>query len=1391
MKFLFVSFFALSVVTITTQQATNKPISQNKFTVISPYTIRRNKDFKFYVLGLDVTSDINIKIVLASNVGSYEIEKFVTLSNKNQEYFDSFDTSTIPFDITGYTLTVSSGDYTQSKAISFVTKENSIFIQLKKLNFKPGEKVQYRLFSIDSESNAFDQEKPITIILKDPANHDMETIRNVTFINGKYQGEFQLPSKPIFGTWTISVDYDFYDTPAIKTLEVNEYNLAMFTASLSVPLGVSYASSEVPITINAEYTFKQPVSGIATINITRNDGSVAFLKNISCSSKSTTFYLNFVKDLGLTRSDVHYAFTISMVFIDLKTNSKTKDSAFFGITPYIYTLEIYPEKFYHPGQPIKYTVVSKTLEGKPTPNVQVSVGVNMQVKNLTTGVNGTVESSYQTYSNFTMPLYFYTLCSICGGSITYVSSPFIKPMGGITLYLITDNPSFKDKVDIFAMTSEPIDYFYYFATSKGVLVDYRKIYLNEDGDGDNDPKTVKFSIYPDFSFTPLLNIYAFYYKKSESKIYDSNNLYIGFKYELPNYLKLNLQDGDENGNKVVKPGENITLLIQSKPLSTVSLSAIDQRVLLLSKNSYSQFNFTNIEVMYTLSKYNYGKPIAMEIDYYRANIAGLNLHTNVPLPTFSSSRKTIEKSGAIEKAKESPENFGSVAQAPVQIRKDFSEVFLYEDVEIDFDEENNANGSLVISRKVPDQITTYFIYGVSMNKYYGMGLPDILPTTTIFLPFFISLELPYSVKRYEILTLEIQVFNYLTGSQTAELTVFKDAAFDVINPSKNGWASSKGNPIQILKIASNQNVKVNLQIKPNIVGSIYLKVSAKSPLAGDTIEKVLKVIHEGVQRTITNSILIVVDSNNPAENQTLSCILPASAYNDSAEISATVTGDILGNALNNLEKLIVFPTGCGEQTMLLFVSDIAIYKYLNATNQLTGNLKIKLTQYLIGGYQNELKFQRTDGSFSYFGNNDANGSTSLTAYVIMYLNLVKSIIPINSTVIQNGLNFITAHQNSNGSFNEPGRIIRSEMQGSSGNGIALTAFITITLSTVAKDFPNVVASRDRAIKYIEQQLSSVTDTYSLAIIAYALTLANSANAATAFDRFYALRIETSTKIHWAIPNSHLLNYRPKSVDIEITAYGLNLLIARNFSIKSSIKIVNYLIGEINSFGGYVSTLDTAMALIALSNFAKIFNLKQNAVNLHLIPNTGAEIIVHINNENSFDLQKFSLDSHTRKMNINVEKGSSGIAIVSLICEFYEDPSKTIPSFNINLNFNNSCQSRNQVEVCITPISKNSTNLAIMEVRMPSGYYFYYSWWINNTNSGVSNVEAYEGNTVVIFYFDSIKSTGNCVALTAANTAIIDDLKPGSISVSDYYDTSIQGTKSFAIPTNFQNVTCTS
>jgi Alpha-2-macroglobulin family len=101
---------------------------------------------------------------------------------------------------------------------------------------------------------------------------------------------------------------------------------------------------------------------------------------------------------------------------------------------------------------------------------------------------------------------------------------------------------------------------------------------------------------------------------------------------------------------------------------------------------------------------------------------------------------------------------------------------------------NGFIGNANISRPVVNEITSYSIRGVSMSKYNGIGLSELSPKFTIFMQFFISLELPIFVVRNEIITQDINIFNYLGQDQNVQVSIAKRDGFEMLNMIENEWS---------------------------------------------------------------------------------------------------------------------------------------------------------------------------------------------------------------------------------------------------------------------------------------------------------------------------------------------------------------------------------------------------------------------------------------------------------------------------------------------------------------------------------------------------------------------------------------------------------------------------
>lgn len=82
-----------------------------------------------------------------------------------------------------------------------------------------------------------------------------------------------------------------------------------------------------------------------------------------------------------------------------------------------------------------------------------------------------------------------------------------------------------------------------------------------------------------------------------------------------------------------------------------------------------------------------------------------------------------------------------------------------------------SSGSLTLNEKAPDTITSWYLTGFATNDEYGLAVTDDKTVFKVFKKFFVSLNLPYSVKRGEAVLLQIVIFNYLPQNVTAKVTL--------------------------------------------------------------------------------------------------------------------------------------------------------------------------------------------------------------------------------------------------------------------------------------------------------------------------------------------------------------------------------------------------------------------------------------------------------------------------------------------------------------------------------------------------------------------------------------------------------------------------------------------
>lgn len=635
----------------------------------------------------------------------------------------------------------------------------------------------------------------------------------------------------------------------------------------------------------------------------------------------------------------------------------------------------------------------------------------------------------------------------------------------------------------------------------------------------------------------------------------------------------------EFSSEILKPGEDVDIDVCANNQAFVGLLGVDKAVIVdnnendlkLSEALHEKSNFFN-----ATHRRQSG------IRYYdRATFRNCSLQfiTNID---YEMEFRCMLKKRCIKK-KKGPKGeiteFECVGEGgeDVVIREDFPETWIWESICDD-----DFNGKRILKRKVPDSITEYVLTAFSIDPEVGLSILNEPKILKVFQPFFVSIQLPYSIKRGETVIIPFTVFNYQDFSISAELIIqneFND--YEFIEPIEN---DQKTNKIQ-LNISANGNKTIRVSIKPKKVGKIPIKAIAMYGEISDGMMKPLIVEPEGTPQYINKSILIDLREKQEFDPTTVSIEVLPEAVPDSTRVEVHCVGDLLGGTIKNLERLIRLPTGCGEQNMMSFVPNIVILNYLKNTCQLTEEIKNKIEKFTNVGYQRELSYRLYDGSFSCFGIRDKRGSTWLTAFVARSFREAANYVAIDERIIESSLDWLANNQTDEGEFLERGYVWHSVMQ-----GMALTAYVLVTFLENKHQYERFNSTIEKSIKYIEKHHLEIESVHALGIINYALQFTDSPIKAEIFERFLKHSHQSNGLMWWEGRNSS------ESSNVELTGYGLLALLKSEASNNEQcLSVMKWLLTQRNSRGGFVSTQDTVIGLDALAKYAERISSKNRDI----------------------------------------------------------------------------------------------------------------------------------------------------------------------------------------------------
>lgn len=607
-------------------------------------------------------------------------------------------------------------------------------------------------------------------------------------------------------------------------------------------------------------------------------------------------------------------------------------------------------------------------------------------------------------------------------------------------------------------------------------------------------------------------------------------------------------------------------------------------------------------------------------------------------------------------------------------RKDFSESWIFESFRVD------SKGHHDFDINVPDSITNYVVHGFSLSPSIGLGFAAP-QRVTVSKPFFVQVDIPYSIRLGETVKVEVSVFNYKKGEKSTkvDVTLLNELnEFEFVNEDCSSFNARK--LLKNVLVDSEFGALTTFLIRPRATGQLKLKIKAASSSDSDSIERNLYVQYEGVTHFNSKTFLIDLRSNKYFSHYHTFEISHTEVVPGSAKVGASIVGNVMGSVTDhNLPDSKGLPR---------FIANIFFLEYTNAIRNLPADIQSTSAELLTAGYQDLIKYRESSGAF---------GNIWFTAFAAKCLGHAKHWIEIDENILKDSLKYLTIKQTSLNGF----------MEDKDGKeSIALTAYTAIAFlenKHYLKEFKNAIAD---SIKYLRINAGSISSNYELAITAYALALSNDLNTDKFLETLKKNAIVEDKQWHWDLEmnKSRKESATTKAVQIEIASYAL-LAYLKAGKAEKSLPILRWLVSNSDTKRISLYAKDTAIAFQALAEASKVFKSDNFKLDFDLIDSKDAGNKASISKTGDHE-KHVELAAYTDS--VSIMANGSGLATLEIWWKYNTKIVETLVKFDINVKVENIDDDRMNLEVCthfVPHSNETQSDLAVMEIELPSGYEF--------------------------------------------------------------------------------------
>ncbi|CAM5078645.1 unnamed protein product [Natator depressus] len=1333
----------------------------------------------------------------------------------------------------------------ERRSVAIQNVESVVFVQTDKPIYKPGQTVLFRVVALDTHFMPVQEMYPL-ITIQDPQGNRIFQWLNVTAQMAIVQLTFQLIKEPILGTYQIIVEKKSGSSTR-HSFSVEEYVLPKFEVVVNAPKSVSVLNPDLTVKVCGVYTYGQPVEGRVQLSVCRDFSLYGNCKRDPlCQSVTKDLgkdgcvsQVFSSKIFELNRSGYQMNLDVKAVVTEKGTGVQLTGSAYISITQVLGSVRFENmDQSYKRGIPYFGQVKLVNEDDSPIANEVVQLFLNEKnVGNYTTDGNGTVQFSIDTSEMFNPQFSLRAIyktndnCNAVGWLVPYYpeayysvqrfysrTNSFVKiklepgelscgQQRSITVYYVLNKNGYGKITSV---------KFYYVVMVKGKIVLSGKQQVNTSGASLKGTFSIPLTVSE--KLAPAARMLVYTVHPARELVADSTR----FQIEKCFKNKVRLQFSKKQG----LPASNVSLHLEASANSHCALRAVDESVLLLRPerelSAETVYNLLPLQELYGYyfnglnleddSKepcvpadnifHNglYYIPVSSDFapDVYQYfKEMGMKVFTNSRLrqpvvcgsvrprpdflgrPGFGGSLSTPMTTAKLSETVSADDSRGRVMIETV--RKFFPETWIWDLVSVD------STGKANIVFTIPDTITEWkaSVFCLERESGFGISAPTSL---TAFQPFFVDLTLPYSIIRGEDFLLRANVFNYLDKCIKVGILLAnsQDYQAQLLSPKRDdGCVCASERKTYVWNIISKKLGDVTFSVTAETKksgGKCGNRTSGKPEIGWkDTLIRTLLVEPEGIEKEVTQSSLIC--TKDAAATELLTLKLPENLVEGSARAFCSVTGDILGTAMQNLQQLLQMPFGCGEQNMVLFAPNIYVLDYLNKTGQLSEETKSKAIGYLVSGYQKQLSYKHPDGSYSVFGTRDKEGNTWLTAFVYKSFAQAKRYIFIDDSVQSQTLIWLSSKQKTNGCFQSVGKLFNNALKGGVDDELSLTAYITTALLEAGHPSSHPVV-RNGLFCLEAASGEEIGKVYIQALLAYIFCLVGNEGKCD----FFLKELDKSAKkvggsVHWerevkppaeTFPSFYS---RAPSAEVEMTSYGLLAVLHKPKRAPKDLtfasQIVKWIIRQQNSNGGFSSTQDTVIALQALADYgaATYSEIGQNTVKIS--SSKPFEKVFEVNSQNRLLLQQSSLPDVPG--NYTLEVNGNGCVFVQTTLRYNILLPKKTSGFSLSVQTANaSCADSFQAKFDIVLSTsyagnRNISNMAIIDVKMLSGFVPVSSSLQKlREDQNVMQVETKQNH--VLLYLESVSRKTISFSFSVEQDLPVSNIKPASVLIYDYYET---------------------